>query len=136
MNVGHIGELQFNQNYKLHIWKNKENHKKLFDWIKTQLGYKTMDDWYGVTQEDIYKMGGRTLVIQYYNGSPPSALQKIYPEHNWMLWRFKCRPFRYWERLESSEAVRMIEWLGDKLSIKHLDDWYRVSLANISKWIH
>lgn len=54
----------------------------------TRLGYKRMDDWYKVTQEDFHEGGGATL-LNYYNGSPFLALQTIYPEHKWELEQFK-----------------------------------------------
>src|SRR5205823_4894798 len=77
------------------FWKVKENHKKFFDSLGTKLGYKSMEDWYKVTQEDIHKHGGRGgLLCIYYNGSPSLALESIYPEHNWELERFKNKPFK------------------------------------------
>ena len=48
-----------------------------------------MDDWYNVTQEDIQKNGGIALLQQHSN-SPSKALQNIYPEHDWELWRFSA----------------------------------------------
>lgn len=49
-----------------------------------------MDDWYHVTVEDIVKNGGGGL-LTCYNNSPSSALQSIYPEHNWELERRERR---------------------------------------------
>src|SRR5688572_15320496 len=76
------------------FWKNTENqrynHSKNFNqlifqrsffaWLYTHLGYICMDDWYKVTTEDVYKNGGAGLLAKYYNGSPSSALQSVYPE--------------------------------------------------------
>jgi hypothetical protein len=52
-----------------------------------------MEDWYEVTTEDIRKNGG-AAVLFYYNGSPSSALQSVYPEHFWDLTKFKNKPFQ------------------------------------------
>ena len=73
------------------FWKVKENMKKFFDWAHTQLEYECMDDWYGVTQEELHKLGGVGLLANY-NGSPSAALQAAYPEHKWDLTRFINKP--------------------------------------------
>jgi len=54
-----------------------------------------------------------------------------------MWWRFKTLPRDYRERLgtDNSETSRMIEWLAEQLSVKSLDDWYRVSLIQIREWV-
>ena len=106
------------------FWKKKENQKIFFNWLGSQLGHKSMDDWYNVTQKDIRNNGGGGLLGSYYRGSPSSAVQSVYPEHNWMLWRFNTVPRGCWERLatDPNEAARMIQWLGEQLSIKCLDD--------------
>jgi len=118
-------------------WKDTLHHKQLFDKLGETLGYKCLDDWYNVTVEDIITNGGRTLLQDYYNGSPSFALQNIYSQHIWMLWRFKTVPKGYRKRLEtdSAEALRMFEWLGERLAIRNLDDWHRVSLTQlITNW--
>lgn len=61
-----------------------------------------MDDWYNVTQEDIFKNGGRALVREYYSGSPSLALRNVYPEHNWDLEKFSNKPKIFEKFLEMS----------------------------------
>ena len=110
------------------FWKNETNHRKYMDWSYEQLGLKSMDDWYQVSQSDLQKYGGYGLLVRYYNSCLSTALQTIYPEHTWMLWKFKRLPLGYKDRLEigSSETKFLIEWLGEQLSVSTLDDWYRV----------
>src|SRR5689334_21048249 len=93
-----------------------------------------MDGWYNVTLEDILKHGGNGLLC-YYNGSPSKALQGVYPDHKWMVWRFGKVPKDYWDHLQGDhfEKKRMLDWLGEQLSITKMDDWYRVSLEQIRK---
>lgn len=81
------------------FWKSVDNHKDFFDWPKSKLGYHCMDDWYNVTKEDIYKNGGSRLLSGYYNSSPSSALQSIYPEHKWELDKFKHKPSQLQNRV-------------------------------------
>lgn len=115
------------------FWKKEENHKKFFDWLGNQLEHKNMDDWYNITLEDIYKHGGYGLLSAYYNNSPSKALLAVYPEHNWMLWRFSSVPYGFWSKLSVEKKKEMAEWLGKKLWIRELDDWYRVSTSELQK---
>ena len=129
------------------FWKKKENQKKFFDWLGKELGYKTLDDWYNITISIIDKHGGGSMLDTFYNGSPSKALKAVYPEHKWMPWRFKKSPKGFWkhflseieqgknhkEILKSGELELLMKWMEEKLQIKHLDDWYRVSLHQIDK---
>jgi hypothetical protein len=118
------------------FWKVNDNHQRFFNWLYIELGYKSMDDWYQVTKDVIAKNGGHGL-LDCYNDSISKALQTSYPEHDWMIRRFKLVPHGYWQSLltDTRETKRMIDWLGRQLSIQCLDDWYRVSLEQIRRWI-
>src|SRR5256885_2308773 len=96
----------------------------------TQLGYQCMDDWYSVTADDIEKNGGRQLLSSF-RGPPSRALQSIYPEHNWMLWRFKTVPHGYWEQKENQ--TEFFDRLYVLLGYKCMDDWYNVTQKDIHK---
>lgn len=76
------------QNISTWVLGGRANQQKLFDWLGVQLGYNRKEDWYIVTHEDILKNGGGT-VLERYNGSPSAALKNIYPQHKWILERFK-----------------------------------------------
>src|SRR5690348_16774500 len=66
-----IGETGWNtQRQYSGFWTKKVNHRQFFDWLGTQLGYKEMDDWYSVTQQDIHRSGGSGLLNEYYSGAP------------------------------------------------------------------
>ena len=126
------------KNKPMGFWKVKENRRKFFDWLQTQLGYKDMDDWYAATHEAIHKNGGGGPLYNYYHDSPALALQSVYPEHIWMPWRFKQVAKRYWSELlkDKTEVKRVIDWLSGRLCIRCLEDWYRISLTQIRKWVH
>lgn len=118
-------------------WGNSNNHRDFFDWSGVKLGYKCMDDWYNLSKEDIQKHGGTGFLNSNYNNSPYKALQCVYPEHNWMLWRFHIVPSGYLDRLagDTAEQKKLINWLGDKLAVKSLNDWYRISMNQIQKLV-
>lgn len=115
------------------FWKKVENQKRFIDWLGTQLGYKQLADWYKVSVEDINKYGGKLLLSEQYNGSPSKVLQKVYPEHQWMPWRFNKTPNGYWQYVsqDRQEQKRIVDWLGEQLCVTTLDDWYRISLSQV-----
>lgn len=118
-------------------WEDESNHLKFFDWMKEQLGYKTMDDWYSVTSDIVCEYGGAS-VLKHFNGSPSKALQTLYPQHNWMLWRFKSMPQGHWQQLLNNvhEQKQVLDFLSDQLRIQSLNDWYRISMHQMNKWIN
>lgn len=111
--------------------------KKYFDGLGRKLGYNSMEDWYNVTVEDIHRNRGVTL-LNYFHGSPSLALKSVYPSHDWMIWRFKTVPSGYWHKVRGNpfELKQVFDWLGDKLAVKQLNDWYRISLAQIKTLVH
>ena len=88
-----------------------------------------------VTIEDIHRYGGGGLLQKYYGNSPSVALQNIYPQHNWMIWKFSVIPRGYWKKLVENveEQKKIIEWLNQKLYITKADDWYRVSMNQVNR---
>jgi len=78
-----------------------------------ELQFKTIEDWYRVTVEDIHEHGGVRLLNGYYNDSPYQALQTIYPQHNWLGWKFGLAPKGFWDKRENTE--QFLGWLGNQL---------------------
>src|SRR5689334_11764989 len=100
------------------FWTEGTNHRAFFNWLGKQLGYKELDDWYNVTTEIILKHGGLSLLREYYNNSLSQALQTLYPEHNWLPWRFWQAPKGCWENKRNQK--QFFDWLGEQLSYKQL----------------
>lgn len=118
------------------LWDKRDHQKQFFEWLGKELGYHSMDNWYSVTREDIDKHGGSGLLNAYFGNSPSRALQEIYPEHNWMPWKFLKIPKGQLETLQSDldKKIELLDWLSGKLSIRELDDWYRISLNQIANF--
>ena len=95
------------------FWKLGERQKSFFDWLYSRLGHSSMDDWYKLSQDDVYKNGGEGLISGYYNGSPSSALLSIYPQHNWEVERFTHKPHSYWSSTDNQK--KFLEWLRPQL---------------------
>src|SRR5438128_464072 len=72
------------------FWDHKSNRRQFFDWLGKELHCSKMEDWYKLKQEQIYNNGGAGLLIHKYNDSPMTAVMDIYPEHEWLTWRFSA----------------------------------------------
>lgn len=66
-----------------HLCWNLDNQKNFLEWLGVQLEHKSMEDWYKVTKEDVYKYGGKSLLNIHHNGCITTALNSIYPQHRW-----------------------------------------------------
>lgn len=100
---------------------------KAFDNLYDKLGYKTMDDWYNVSTQSF---NGRKNLLSNYNGSYSTALQHTYPQHKWELHKFKQRPNGYWKNVQ--HQLEFFDRLYDKLGYTTMDDWYNVTIGDIS----
>jgi len=63
-------------------------------------------------------------------GSPGAALQAIYPEHKWQLWKFANKP-RSSQHITSVSDVELVNHVAKCLSVYQFDDWYRISLKDL-----
>ena len=106
------------------IWKDDIIRKQYMDWLGKHLGYKTIEDWYGITQQTIVKNYGSRLLSGYFQGSPMNLLKHVYPEYDWMPWLFNEAPTGTWDK---PGMVRMcLDWLGIKLRFTTMEDWYKI----------
>ena len=61
------------------FWDSKDNQKNFMDWLYIQLGFKSMQDWYALSIDDLKRHGGNGILL-YYRNSPSKVLQYIYPD--------------------------------------------------------
>jgi hypothetical protein len=73
-------------------WDRIENQLDFMDWASDFLAIRSMSDWYRVSPQDLVDLGGTPLLDRYggsiYKGSLVRALQAIYPEYDWLIWKF------------------------------------------------
>jgi hypothetical protein len=113
-------------------WDKQENARNFLDWLSQQLGFQSMEDWYGVTIKDFHENGGATLLLKY-KDSFPKLLETAYPQHQWMIWKFERISEKMWGQLEQRHRIQLTHWLTKELMIVDLDDWYRVSRAQLRR---
>jgi hypothetical protein len=70
--------------------------------------------------------------MQIYGDSLYKALKTIYPEVDWIPWKFSHVPHGFWSNFENQK--KFIESIGKNLQINDLDEWYRISGKQIKQF--
>lgn len=111
------------------FWEQKVNQKAFLDWLEKKLGYKSKEDWYQVTSKDFLANHGGGLLMHYFNGSPSALVMAVYSDYEWHPWLFTKTP----ESFSGEEMKRMLKYLENSLKLRTLDDWYRVTSAQLAE---
>ena len=111
-----------------YFWNDIKNQRKFFDYIKNDFNIKTNEDWYKITCDDIKINGGRG-VLGKYNNSLFQALKNVYPEEEFLPWKFHQTSRYIWEDKENQR--KYFNWLGKKLGITESIDWLDVTCNDI-----
>eukprot|EP01118_Nematostelium_gracile_P007447 TRINITY_DN2432_c0_g2_i1.p1 TRINITY_DN2432_c0_g2~~TRINITY_DN2432_c0_g2_i1.p1 ORF type:complete len:326 (+),score=60.54 TRINITY_DN2432_c0_g2_i1:44-1021(+) len=108
-----------------------DNARIFFDSLANHLKLKDKNDWYNITKEDVFKFGGERL-LNSYDGLVGRALQRTYPDHHWLIWKFDGSTVRgTWDHIQPQKE-RLNE-IAKGLNINELEDWYSITKAQISE---
>jgi hypothetical protein len=123
-------------------WGTFQNQRKFIDWAGKQLKIKEMSDWYNVSAkvtetsrkipinffQSFMGIGGTTLLANKYSGSMTQMLSKLYPEREWLPWKFKKQSRYIWTEKTKRDFM---DWAGKQLNVKEKSDWYKVTITEI-----
>ena len=73
--------------------------------------------------KDIIQNYGGTIL--FYSGSYINLITRAFPNYNWLPWKFKQSPKRFWK--DENNIKSYMNWLSEKLNIKTMEDWYKVT---------
>ena len=68
-------------------------------------------------------------LINYYGGSQFNLITSIFPNHEWLLWRFANSPDGFWDDIKNQR--KFMEYVGKQLKIKDFSDFYQVNRQTI-----
>jgi hypothetical protein len=85
-----------------------KNQQDYLDWLMVQLGMKGMDDLYQLRRSSIEENKGFWM-LQKYGGSVYSAVSTIYPNHQWLEWKFSSLRPSFWN--ERDNQRRFLQWV-------------------------
>jgi hypothetical protein len=74
--------------------------------------------------KDVLRVGAAGILAKY-NNSLIQMLSILFPEQEWIPWKFVGCPKNFWEDVNNHK--KFIEWLAIELNIKDMNDWYNVS---------
>jgi hypothetical protein len=74
--------------------------------------------------KDLFEIGGGGVLSAKFNSSIALLLAKVYPEYEWLPWKFDRCPNNYFENVNNQR--KFMEWAGKQLKIKEMSDWYDV----------
>jgi hypothetical protein len=66
------------------------------------------------------------LLQSEFNNSPYLLLSKIYPEYDWLPWKFNITSNGFWS--DKKNQRNFMEWVAKQLQYKDKEDWYNVSV--------
>lgn len=112
------------------FWEYSKNRSSFVTWAGSQLGLGSLEDWYRVSQDDLHRIGGATLLLRY-GGSPSALLADTIPEHKWVPWKFDKLPRAFWDSMENQKAY--FEWAARQLNVGAPSGWYDVTTRQIHK---
>lgn len=109
-------------------WGDLEHQREWFSQIGQQLGIQKTEDWYKVRLEDLEKLGGLGL-LKRYNQSVLAALKAVFPEYNWIPWKFERTPAKFWKDEQNHRLF--FDWFASQYNITKPEDWYNIKLEDI-----
>jgi very-short-patch-repair endonuclease len=113
----------------LGTWQDINNHIKYAEWLGKELGYIKEEDWYNISQNHFNLNNGGGLIAGYYNSSPIQFVKTIFPNYEWLEWKFIQTSKHYWENIDNHK--KYAEWLGKELGYTEPEHWYNISGASI-----
>jgi hypothetical protein len=78
-----------------------------------------------VTVKDLQRLGGYSLLNKY-QSSPSRLFSTVYPEYEWLPWKFDHCPQKYWNSVNNQK--QFLDWAGKQFQYKEMSDWYNVSV--------
>tara|TARA_B100001996_G_scaffold27295_1_gene20949 strand:+ start:141 stop:2144 length:2004 start_codon:yes stop_codon:yes gene_type:complete len=106
------------------FWRDIKNRKKYVKWLGKKLGYTTLEDWYQVGALDIENNKGGGLLNHYYNSSRLVLLKEIFPDYEWLPWKFTRTIQYFWDDKDNQKTY--MKWVGELLGCTTMEDWYKI----------
>lgn len=60
-----------------------------------------------------------------YKGSPYLLLSSVFPEYEWLPWKFAQCPKNYWN--DDVNKKKFLDWAGKQLGVNEISDWNKIT---------
>jgi hypothetical protein len=71
------------------------------------------------------EIGGASLLNSKYKASPSLLLSTVYPDYDWLPWKFAKSAQNYWNDMKNQR--KFLDWAAKQLKIKEMSDWLKVT---------
>ena len=105
-------------------WNDLKNQRKFLDWLASLLQIKEYKDWYKIDSKTIKSHNGNAL-LKIYNDSPSKLISNVYPNYEWLPWKFNSVPNKYWDNINNQQLF--MKNLSQSIGIKEMTDWYKLT---------
>ena len=112
------------------FWDSKKNHKVYAGWLGSILGYTCPEDWYRINGQLIKDNNGGGLLATHYSASPILFVRAVFPDVIFLEWKFAFVSTGFWETEKNHKVYA--DWLGSILGYTCPEDWYRITIRQIS----
>lgn len=106
-----------------------ENRKMLADWFMKEQGWGGLEDWYSCTTTVLKRSKLNSMLTRVYNSSLIDMLKDLYPDQNWLPWKFVSAPNTFWA--DDANVRWFFDWFEQKEGITKPEDWYNVVVKSI-----
>jgi hypothetical protein len=120
---------KFKQTSK-NFWNDPKNIRFYLDWLANELNFKSLDEYYYVSQNTYRKYDGMGLQKKF-NGCRLEMLKFAYPCKNWQEWKFEPRIVGFFDDINNLRNA--IKYIEQEEGILKLEDWYMHTCATIDK---
>ncbi len=69
-------------------------------------------------------------VLSQFNGSPYLLISSVYPEYEWLPWKFNQIPKGFWNDMKNQR--NFMDWAGKQLNYIIREDWYKTTAEVLS----
>ena len=120
------------------LWDDMAIQRWYFDWALQQLfpnDYTKLglSAWYNITSTDALKrLPGSKLIELRYDASLVKALETVYPQHNFMVWKFEAVSSGFWAQESNRRAF--FQWLVRDVKQSDLQDmesFYELTIKDV-----
>ena len=111
-------------------WTRSRQSKTFLEAAGSFLGFKTIEDWYKLSAENLKSVGG-SKILEKFGNSPLKLLHFLYPQHKWLFWQLSDVPFEMWNKMENQREF--MEFLASQKGFRVMSDWYAVTPDDITK---
>ena len=74
--------------------------------------------------KNIVNLGGISF-LSLYDNSLFQSLSIVYPDYDWLPWKFGKCPKNFWENVNNQR--KFLDWAGKELGTKDMSDWYKIT---------